>query len=164
MWLGMFVYRSGCTLQFSEKQAKAYIEVFLKHFDSCYQEFVEYLFPSFKDKFPFFMTLPHEYFVYMRDSDVLKGGQLGCRPSKDGQVKVNFKKMTFSDEPFKNGETKTLYGFSLNQILHNDNYFNLIKTVDRINTPKVDEFCVLRNWVFKFLKYDMEELLRENKE
>ncbi|MCU7549272.1 type I restriction enzyme HsdR N-terminal domain-containing protein [Chitinophagaceae bacterium LB-8] len=151
------------TRQFSKGQAKLYIETFLKHLDSCYKEFVEYCFPTFKDRFPFFMTIPHEYFFYMKDEDVRKWGMLGYRSSKDGEVKINFKKLTQTDEPFTRGETNVLRGFSLDQILHND-YYNLIKTIDKINTPKVDEFCVLRNWVYSFLKSDMETLFKENKE
>ena len=150
------------TLQFSEGQAKLYIESFLKHFDSCYKEFVEYCFPTFKDKLPFFMTLPHEYFVYMKDSDVLKWGMLGYRPSSNGEVKVNFKQLRSPDEPFPSEETHILHAFSLDHILHNNDYFNLIKTIDKINTPKVDEFCVLRNWVYEFLKDDMKTLFKEN--
>lgn len=149
--------------QFSEEQAKLYIEAFLRHFDSCYKEFVEYCFPTFKDEFPFFSTLPHEYFVYMKDSDARKWGYLGYRPSKSAVVKINFKKLTSSDEPFAKGETNNLLGFSLDDILHND-YFDLIKTIDKINTPKVNEFCVLRNWVYRFLKNDMKMLFKEMEE
>ncbi len=151
------------TLQFSEEQAKLYIEEFLKHFDSCYKEFVDNYFLAFKDKFPFYMTLPHEYFVYMKDLDVLKWGMLGYSHSISGEVKVNFKKLRSPEEPFPIEETNILRGFSLDQILHND-YYRLIKTIDKINTPKVDEFCVLRNWVYKFLKEDMETLFKENNE
>lgn len=149
------------TLQFSEGQAKLYIESFLRHFDSCYKEFVEYCFPTFKDKFAFYLTLPHEYFVYMKDSDVLKWGMLGYRRSSYGEVKVNFRKLRSPDEPFPSEETDILHAFSLNHIIHND-YYNLIKTIDKINTPRVDEFCVLRNWVYDFLKDDMKKLFKEN--
>jgi hypothetical protein len=148
-------------MQFNEGQAKLYIESFLKLFESCYKEFVEYCFPTFKDRFPFFISLPHEYFIYMKDSNVLKWGMLGYRPSNYGEVKINFKKLTSSDEPFTRGETNILHAFSLEQILHND-FYDLIKTIDRINTPKVDEFCVLRSWVYRFLKDDMETLFKEN--
>lgn len=149
------------TLQFSERQAQLYMESFLKHFESCYKEFVEYNFPTFKEKFPFFMTLPHEYFVYMKDSDILKWGLLGYRPSKFEDIKINFKEYTLGDEPFEKGETNILLAFSLEQILQND-YYALIKTIDKINTPKVDEFCVLRSWVYRFLKDDMKILFKEN--
>jgi len=150
-------------LQFSRGQAKLYIESFFKHFESCYKEFVEYCFPTFKERFPFFMTMPHEYFIYLKDLDALKWGELGYRPSKSGEVRINFKEFISSDEAFANEETKILYGFSLGKIIHNDHY-NLIKTIDKINTPKIDEFCVLRSWVYKFLNDDMKMLFKENEE
>jgi hypothetical protein len=99
----------------------------------------------------------------MKDSDVLKWGELGYRQSKNGEVIVNFKALNSPEDPFPIDETNILYAFSLGHTIHN-NYDRLIKTVDKINTPKVDEFCVLRNWVYRFLKGDMETLFKENKE
>jgi hypothetical protein len=149
------------TLQFSEKQAKLYIEYFLKHFDVSYREFVESCFPTFKSQFPFYLTGPHEYFVYMKDSDVMKRGMLGYRQSKSQKVDVFFRRLRSPDEPFPSEETDILHGFSLEHILYNDDY-SVLQTIDGLNTPKVDEFCVLRNWVFKFLKRDMKKLFEEN--
>lgn len=151
------------TLQYSEQQAKLYIENFLKHLDSCYKKIIEDNFPTFKDKLPFFMTLPHEYFVYARNVGNSKSNWLGYRQSKYQEVKINFKEWITLDEPFKSGETETLRGFSLDQILHND-YFGLIKTIDKINTPKVDEFCVLRKWVCKILEEDMETVFKASED
>ncbi len=151
------------SLQFSQEQAKLYVECFLKHFDSCYKEFVEENFNTFKNKLPFFSTLPHEYFVYMDDLDVHERGWLGYRASPYGEVKVNYKKFSSAEKAYSNGEANILRIFSLHQILYND-YYHLIKTIDKINTPKVDEFCVLRNWVYRFLKKDMEALFKENKD
>ncbi|THU40382.1 NTPase (NACHT family) [Niastella caeni] len=151
------------TVQFSEKQGKLYIESFLKHFDDSYRAFVEFCFPTFKEQFPFYMTGPHEYFVYMKDTVVLKWGMLGYRQSISQEVNVHFRKMRSPDEPFPSEETDILHAFSLDHIIHNDDY-PLLKTIDRINTPKVDEFCVLRNWVYKFIKRDMQKLFKENGE
>ena len=152
------------TLQFSQEQAKLYIERFLEHFESCYKEFVECSFPTFKDNFPFFSTMPHEYFVYQRDFDgLIHGDLMGHRPSKCKEVKIYFKTFASSKEAFERGETNILRGFILEQILHND-YLHKIKTIDKINTSKIDEFCVLRNWIYRFLKEDMKDLFKENKE
>lgn len=148
-------------LQFSEERARLYIEMFLKHLDSCYREFVEYLFPTIKNRLRFFNTLPHEYFVYLKDSSALKWGYLGYRPSGSGELKINFRKMKSLDEPFPTEETHILIAFSLEQILHVD-YNYRIKTFDKINTAKVDEFCVLRYWVYRFLKDDMKSIFEEN--
>jgi hypothetical protein len=99
----------------------------------------------------------------MKDCDVLKWGMLGYRQSKYGEVKINFKKLRSLEEPFPFEETNILHAFSLDHIIHND-YYRLIKTIDSINTPEVDEFCVLRNWVYEFLKDDLKDLFKENKE
>jgi hypothetical protein len=149
--------------QFSEVKAKLYIESFFKHFDSAYQDFVDYNFPTLKDRLSFYNTLPHEYLVYMKDSDVLKWGSLGYRQSQTGKVEVNFKELIPSDKIFERGETKVLRGFSLDHILHVD-YNHTIPTVDKIRTPRVDDFCILRNWVYQFLKDDMRDIFKENGE
>lgn len=149
--------------QFSEGQAKIYIERFFEHLDTCYKEFVEYCFPTFADKCHFYTTLPHEYLLYMTDSDILKCGMFGYRASKQGKTCVYFKDYRPIDEIFKENEVTVLHGFSLDTFLYND-YYDHIKTVDKINTPKVDDFCIIRNWVYKLLKHDMRELFKENGE
>lgn len=156
--LEMSQIRTG---QFSKKQAKLYIECFLKHFDSSYRSCVESHFNTLKEKFPFYMTGPHDYFVYMKDGDVHKWGLLGYRRSESQEVNVHFRIMRSPDEPFPSEETDILHAFSLDDILHNNDY-PLLKTIDRINTPKVDEYCILRNWVYRFLKNDMKTLFKEN--
>lgn len=149
--------------QYSLDRAKLYIESFFKHFETCYQEFVEYCFPTFKDEFPFFTTLPHEYFFYIKESDVFKWGMFGYRTSKNGMMNVNFKEYSTTDKAFEEDKITVLRGFSLDNILHND-YYNRIKTIDKINTPKVDDFCVIRNWIYRLLKEDMKYLFEENDE
>lgn len=150
-------------IQYSSRQAKLYIEEFFKHLESCYKEFVEYCFPTFKDELPFFSTIPHEYVFYIEDSDVLKRGMFGYRSSKDKKSKVIFKEYNRNMEAFMEDRLSVLRGFSFDNIIYND-YYNRIKTIGEINTPKVDDFCVIRNWVFRFLKEDMEKLFEENDE
>ena len=62
---------------------------------------------------------------------------------------------------YNQGRNRILYAFSLDQILYNDNY-DLIEMIDKINTPKVDELCVLRAWIYRFLTDDMKTLFKEN--
>jgi hypothetical protein len=152
------------TYQYSVPQANLYIEYFFKYLENCYKDFVEYLFPTFKDGFSFYQTMPHDYFFYTKDSDVLKRGLFGYRSSKDCQTRFHFKELTPSKDMYsiaKEDRLLRLQSFSLDSILHN-NHHNSIKTIDRINTPKVDDFCVVRNWVYKFLKDDMRPLFKEN--
>jgi hypothetical protein len=152
------------TSQFSAHQAKLYIECFFRCLEDCYKDFVEYLFPTFKDEFSFYNTMPHDYLFYMEDSDVLKWGSFGYRSSKDGQTKFYYKKEVSwesIDDIFKEDKISSLSGFTFDQILHSD-YHYPIKTVDKINTPKVDDFCVIRNWVYKLLRNDIRTLLKKH--
>ncbi|MFV8271260.1 hypothetical protein ACNQGP_15175 [Flavobacterium sp. GT2N3] len=149
--------------QFSEVQAKQYVSEFFRHLELAYKDFVEYCFPTYKDEFDFYATIPHEYFFYMKDDDILKWGSFGYRQSPLGKFEINFKDSSESDEAFKSIGLKSLRSFSLDFILHiRDDHRYPVKTVDRLNTTKVDEYCVIRNWVYKFLEVDMEKLFKEN--
>ncbi|XWW45656.1 type I restriction enzyme HsdR N-terminal domain-containing protein [Fibrella sp. USSR17] len=151
------------SLQFTKDQGKIYIEKFLKLFESSYKDFIENIFPTYKEKLPYFMSLPHEYFVYIDDSNEHRAGCLGYRSSKTGSTEVNFRKFTSVDAIFTAGEVNSFRGFSLSQILRSD-YHNTVRTVDKINTPKVDDYCVLRSWIYKHLKEDVEKLFKETTE
>ena len=107
--------------------------------------------------------MPHEYFVYMKDSDVLKWGHLGYRKSETGKVEVNFRELISSEKIFEQKESDILQAFSLDHILH-VNYYHTIPTVDKLNTSKVDDFCILRNCVYQFLKNDMRDIFKANGE
>lgn len=112
---------------------------------------------------PFLTPCLTSTFFYMKDSDVSKWGSFGYRSSKDGQTKFNFKGDITIEHAFKEDGISILRGFSLDKLLRSD-YHNDIKTIDKINTPKVDEFCVIRNWVYKLLKDDMRGIFKEHKE
>lgn len=149
--------------QFSKEHAKLYIEKFFYHLESCYKEFVEYCFPTLKDELPFYTTLPHEYNFYINDTNDFIQGMMGYRPSKNGKLKVVFKKHKPHNKIFEEDQITSLRGFSLNNILYNDS-FHQIKTIDKINTPEVDDFCVIRNWVYKLLENDMEKIFKEKED
>lgn len=150
--------------QYSESQAKLYITEFFKKLEICYKEFVEYCFPTFKDEFSFYKAIPHEYIFYMKESDVLKWGAFGYRSSQTGKFEIYFKDSSESEDAFGKENLKCLRSFSLDSILRVNDYSARypVQTVDRINTPKVDEYCVIRNWIYKFLEKDLEKLFREN--
>lgn len=148
--------------QYSEEQARLYIETFFKNLDVCYKEFVEYCFPGLKDQFDFYNSMPHEYFFYMQDGNILKRGCFGFRTSQDGKSKVNFENYVRPQKVFDaNIGITALHTFEFDDILKID---QPVKTVQRINASKVDEFSVLRNWVYKFLKEDMDPLFKKNEE
>jgi len=146
--------------QYSDKQAKLYITKFFEHLEICYKEFVDYFFPTFKEQFKYYNTIPHEYFFYMKDADVSKWGWFGYRESRTGKFEINIVK----DAPkgvldFKEDiGIPTFYSFSFDMLL---SITQPVKTVKRLNTRKVDEYCVIRNWVYKLLKRDMRNLFDE---
>ncbi|WP_299221228.1 type I restriction enzyme HsdR N-terminal domain-containing protein [uncultured Aquimarina sp.] len=148
--------------QYSREQAKLYIETFFRHLESCYKEFVEYLFPTFKNNFSFYNTMPHEYFLYFKDDDTLKWGMFGYRTSMNGKISFNHGILDLSthEKAFKEDKIISLQGFSLDMILYND-YYNKIKTIDKMNTPKVDYVCVLRNWVYRLIKNEVQKVFEK---
>ena len=152
-------------IQYSETQARLYTTRFFNHLETCYKEFVETCFPTFKDQFEFFATLPHEYFIYALDSDKLTSGSFGYRPSQTGKLEIYFKDRDEYKNAFKRDEIKIVRHFSLDIFLHNlDSRHFPVPTVHGINTSNVNRFTVLRNWVYKLLERDMEKIFTENKE
>ncbi|WP_430409277.1 type I restriction enzyme HsdR N-terminal domain-containing protein [Kordia sp.] len=151
-------------IQYSENQGKLYIINFFKYLEQCYKEFIEYNFPLLKKDFLFYNEIPHEYFCYMKDTDILKWGTFGYRASRKGKLEVYFKDSTQSKEAFDKENLHSLQHFSLDIFLHiNDDYIKYpIKTIQHSSPSKVDEFCVLRNWIYKFLEDDIRDLFKEN--
>jgi hypothetical protein len=149
-------YNQVRSLQFSEHQAKLYIEEFFKCLEICYKEFIEYCFPNFTEEFLFLKDIPHEYFFYSSNSSANEWRMMGYRKSPTGQLKFNFRKISKNyQDPFEKDGLRFLRGFSLEMILYNR---DSITTVDRIKTGKVDDYSVLRNWVYQMLKSDIEDL------
>lgn len=149
--------------QYSSAQAKLYVENFFKYLESSYQKFVEDNFPTLKNEFSFYTNCPHEYFLYMKDTDILKWGLFGYRSSRCENVKIYYSNKS-SKQAFEEDGIKILRPFSLDKILYVDYHHDRIQTIDRINTREVDKFCVIRNWIYTLLKSDMEKLFKENKE
>lgn len=155
--------------QYTSNQAKLYIESFFNHLESSYLAFVEDNFPTLKNEFSFYTNCPHEYFFYMKDTDILKWGWFGYRSSKCGKLKtyhsnVSAQTVFGSDVAFKNDEVSILRPFSLDSIIHIESNRDRVQTINKIKTPKVDDFCVIRNWIYKLLRSDMEKLFKENKD
>lgn len=147
-------------IQYSADQAKLYINTFFKQLESAYKAFVEDNFPTLKNQFKYYNDCPHEYFFYMKDLDILKWGTFGIRPSKSGEVRI-FHSKNSSDsvcgpsKAFKEDGISVLRPFSLSNILYVEN--------NRANTSKVEDFSVIKNWVYKMLENDMKQLFKENK-
>lgn len=152
-------------IQYSDMQARLYTTKFLSQLETCYKEFVETCFPTFKDQFQFFTTIPHEYFIYALDSDKLTFGSFGYRPSQTGKFDIYFKDRNEYKDAFESDAITLTRHFSLDVILHNSESRHFpVPLVYRINTSNAKRYTVLRNWVYKLLEHDMEKLFKENKE
>jgi len=149
--------------QFSTDQVKLYIECFFRHLERCYKEFVEFNFPTFKNRFYFFTSMPHEYFFYMNDLENSRWGQFSYRTSLDGQIIFHHKNYISSKNAFEEDDVNILHGFSFDSFIRVD-YRDLVKTIDRLNTSKLDESCVIRSWIYKILKSDMRDSFKEHDE
>jgi hypothetical protein len=62
------------------------------------------------------------------------------------------------DDAFKIDKMNVIRFSSFGDFLYND---EPIQTIQRINTRKVDEFCVMRNWIYKILKDDFRPIFKK---
>lgn len=147
--------------QYSEDQAKLYIKTFFTHLECAYKKFIDHFFPTFKGELLFYKNMPHEYFFYMRDSDILKWGMFGYRPSKSGELSIHINDQDKDREAFEKENISVLRPFSLDVILINDGR-DKVQIIPNMNVSKADDFCVIRNWVYKILTYDLDKLFKEN--
>lgn len=98
--------------------------------------------------------------------DFQKRGKFGYRHSESGLINFFLKEFESwpSENAFKEDKVSILKSFSLDHIIFNNYYVTQIKTLENINTPKVDEYCIFRNWVYRLLKEDMKQIFKENGE
>jgi Type I restriction enzyme R protein N terminus (HSDR_N) len=149
------------TVQFSESQAKEYTISFFRHLEFCYKEFVEYNFPTFKDSFKFYKTMPHEYFVYLKDADILQWGDVGYRHTQTGDFALYFKDFEEGKKAFTEEGILSTRHFSMELILKvNDSYRYNVQVFEGINASKLEENCIIRSWLYKMLESDIDELLK----
>lgn len=148
--------------QFSDQQAKLYIECFFSSLEDAYKDFVEYHFPTINQELSFYKNSPHEFLFYQREPGFSKHVFYGLRRSSAGERKFQFKPFHSHEDAFERDEVYMMSGFHLNDLVH-VHYSNRMKTYDGLNTSKIDDFCVLRAWVYKLLRSDMEKFFRSKK-
>lgn len=148
--------------QYTENQAWSYTKDFLRQLEICYKEFVEHCFPTFKDQFKFYNAVPHEFFLYLKEEDILKWGNYGYRPSRTGKIEFYLLDLEDSEKAFEVENLNSLWTFLLDRFLciEDDFRYYPIKTVRNINTSELDKYCVLRNWVHKILENDLRILFK----
>lgn len=148
------------SIQYSREQAKLYTETFFKLLESCYKEFIEYFFPSFKNNFSFYKSLPHEYFLYLKDDDILEYGWIGYRTSKSGKTSFNYKEISPNVfQKFSEDNIDTSYVFSLDKILY-DEYPDGMGTIS--SSSIANNFCILKSWVYQLIENDINNVFKND--
>lgn len=149
------------TVQFSESQAKEYTTSFFKDLESCYKEFVEYNFPTLKDSFEFYNTMPHEYIVYLKDDGILQWGSFGYRHSETGDFGIYFKGLEEEEKAFTKQGIICMRHFSMELILKiQESYRYNVQVFEGISASKLEENCILRGWIYKMLESDIDDILK----
>jgi hypothetical protein len=149
------------TVQFSESQAKDYTISFFRHLEYCYKEFVEYNFPTFKNSFKFYNTMPHEYIVYLKNADILQWGGVGYRQTQSGSFSLYFEDLEAEEKAFIEEGILSIRHFSMESILKvNDSYRYNVQVFEGISASKLEENCVIRSWLYKMLESDMDDILK----
>jgi len=162
---GKFSIHKIRNFQYSEEQAKLYIDKFFLYLENSYLDFVEHFFPTIKDSFKYYKAIPNEYFFFIKKIDDLKWGGFGYKTSVKGDYKTIFIDREKESEAFKKDKLKFIKAFSLDFIMViNDYSINRypVQTLDRFNTEEVDKLCVIRNWIYKMLEDDIKDIIKQN--
>ena len=59
-------------------------------FEKSYEKLVEYCFPTIKDEFQFYNTLPHKYVIYKNESDIARIHSFSWGCSDSDKTEISF--------------------------------------------------------------------------
>jgi hypothetical protein len=154
MWISSLI-----AAEFSRPQEKAYIEHFLQTVERAYVELVESCFPSIKGDLRFYATRPHRYFVrYQHDGREILS--VGYATAEEETADV-----CFIDEQMDDVYRK--YKLRRWSVMGRPTIFSCpdaLPTMKGFRTSKVDEFCVVRNWIYDLLKDDISEFTTKKRD
>ena len=142
--------------QFSEERTKLYLKTLFEKVEIAYKDIVETCFPSFLESLDFYNKIPHEYYIYLHDSN-RHYGWYGYKDSINSKYLITFSRFDGMDSTFKKNGVSKLSGYYFDKFIH---IKNSIQTVPRINARKVDENCIIRNMVYDLLIEDFNKLLK----
>ena len=139
--------------QFTDGQVRRYIEGFLLCVETAYAEVVDECFPLLKYSMPFYASRPHRYLVRYELGDV-DSITIACIKS-DGYYDHPVVEFTEDrSETFRRG-----HGYLWSWVRSASSAFaadySRLRTVEGMESPKVDEFCVVREWVYHLLSGDL---------
>jgi len=150
-------------LQFSTEEAKIYTVKFFELLERCYKEFIDYYFPTLKGEFSFYSNMPNEYFVFMRNNEILDWGVMAYKTSDNKKPIVNFRNWDTSRGKWPKEKDISIYRtFAFDQIIHIKDSFMSIRAAASIgSSSKIESYSVLKYWIYKLLKDDFETLFED---
>jgi len=153
----------GLKLQFSTEEAKIYTVKFFELLERCYKEFIDYYFPTLKGEFSFNSNMPNEYFVFMRNNEILDWGVMAYKTSDNKKPIVNFRNWDTSRGKWPKEKDISIYRtFAFDQIIHIKDSFMSIRAAASIgSSSKIESYSVLKYWIYKLLKDDFETLFED---
>jgi len=146
-------------LLYSEKQLKKYIEEFFKKFIDEYRIIVETNFSAFSKKFTLFSFQPIHFCIEAKWEGDDKGLKYGYRKSCKGkdifevQIEPKFSKLAFDNTEFEDIRRYLSIGCIFPP------YIIPITLDRRYNTREADEVCVLRGWVYKYIRDEIKQII-----
>lgn len=142
------------SVQFSDEQMKLYLREFFMKFEKSYEKLVEYCFPTIKDEFQFYNTLPHKYVIYKNESDIARihSFSWGCSDSDKTEI-------SFSDQRnqiVKGNPNKLLW-------THGARFSSFLRNIHNSGQKGSRENYYLNTiqyWTYRFIENDLKQYLR----
>jgi hypothetical protein len=144
-----------------EGSVRSIIETLFTKLDSAYKELVDFCFPSLKNDLDYYSKLPHQFFIYWKDSSEQFDTFFNYAYKQSENGKTNFKWINtpFTRNDFDEYGYETLYSVRLDDLLEP---YSSRKMLKGINTTKVDRHLVLRELVYKALTADFKKYCKKN--
>ncbi|SMO69715.1 hypothetical protein SAMN06265171_1051 [Chryseobacterium rhizoplanae] len=85
----------------------------------------------------------------------------GYRRSTSEINKFYYYDIESRDQAFEDDQVSILRPFSLDAFLINEG-LNTVQLLPNMKIAKADDFCVIRGWVYKILRSDLEKFIKKN--
>ena len=148
--------------QFSQEKIKLYIKEFIRLFEKSYSEFVEANFPTIKDQFKFYSSIPHRYIIFYDGQDDLSKFRFGIGYKDSKAISLSFEFTTFENwhNKFEIFDITKFKGSNITDLFWD--HRNSHRIAKQLNKSKIEEFLTLRSWVYNFLKDDFKQFIETN--
>jgi hypothetical protein len=148
---------------FTEEQMRRYITSFLITAEKSLCDVVDVCFPHMKNDLNFYRSAPHEYIVAYRHEDPDSFNlTYGWRRSRSGFSEVHFVEDDFGSAFLSKHGVDSVCHSSVADVLWISSS-DARQTFKGLDTTKVDESCVIRQWVYRVIESDIKDLLQSKR-